>query len=317
MNEKPDIAALTALSTIVALRSFRKAAETLEVSPSTLSHMIRALEARLGVRLLHRTTRSVSPTEAGQRLAARLGPLLAEFDLALTEVDAFRSDPAGTLRINMSETAARLLLQEVVPEFLRCHPRLTLDIVTDGELIDIVAEGFDAGIRLGDAVPQDMVAVRIGGPTRFVAVASPGYLAGREAPSTPDDLLQHECIRVRMPSGKPYRWEFCRQGQERVVDVPGRLVLDHMRLMLEAAADGLGIAYVLERAARPFIDDGRVVVLLQEWCPEGPELFLYYAGARHVPAGLRAFIDLLKLRLGNPAHAPGTPPTSTSCPPPR
>ena len=294
MNGRPALDDLTALAAIVAHRSFRKAADELGLSPSTLSHAMRALEIKLGVRLLHRTTRSVSATEAGERLLVRLRPMLREFDLALEEVDAFRSRPSGTLRLNASEGAARLLLRSVVPLFLARYPEMSLDLVTEGRLVDIVAEGFDAGVRLGEAVPQDMIAVRFGGEMRFVAVASPAYLAGREAPRTPDDLRDHACIRIRLPSGKPYRWEFMLHGQELSVDVPGALTLDHTELMIEAAADGLGIAYVPHRSALPWVERGVLALVLDEWCPWIPGLFLYYSSHRHVPLGLRAFIDVLK-----------------------
>jgi len=294
MNSRPALSDLTAFSAIVAHRSFRKAADELELSPSTLSHMMRTLEANMGVRLLHRTTRSVSTTEAGAHLVARLQPVLRDLDLALGEVDAFRKRPSGTLRINTNETAARLLLRTVVPTFLARHPEMSLDLVTEGRLVDVVAEGFDAGNRLGEAVPQDMIAVRFGGKTRFVAVASSDYLADRAAPQTPDDLKHHACIRVRLPSGKPYRWEFAKHGQELTVDVPGALTLDHTELMTEAAAAGLGIAYVSDRSARPYIERGTLVTVLDDWCPWIPGLFLYYPGHRQVPPGLRAFIDVLK-----------------------
>ena len=294
MSDKPALADLTAFSAIVAHRSFRKAADELGVSPSTLSHMMRTLEAGMGVRLLNRTTRSVSPTEAGDHLIARLQPVLRDLDLALQEVDSFRNRPSGTLRINASESAARLLLRSVVPVFLVRHPEMALDLVTEGRLIDIVAAGFDAGIRLGEAVPQDMVAVRFGGELRFLAVASPAYLARHAVPQTPDDLKNHACIRVRMPSGKLYRWEFEKHGQELSVDVPGTLTLDHVELMAEAAADGLGIAYVPDRSARPYMESKKLVAVLEDWCPSIPGLFLYYPGHRHVPPGLKAFIEVLK-----------------------
>ena len=290
---KPSLGDLSAFAAIVAHRSFRKAADELELSPSTLSHMMRTLEATVGVRLLHRTTRSVSATEAGERLVARLRPVLRDLDLALGEVEVSRSRPGGTLRINASEIAVRLLLRSVVPTFLARHPEMSLDLVTEGRLVDVVAGGFDAGIRLGEAVPQDMVAVRFGGETRFVAVASPAYLAGRAPPRTPDDLKRHACIRVRLPSGKPYRWEFAKHGQELAVEVPGALTLDHTELMTEAAAAGLGIAYVSDRSAQPYIERGTLVAVLDDWCPSIPGLFLYYPGHRHVPPGLRAFIDVL------------------------
>lgn len=206
MTARSSLGDLTAFAAIAAHRSFRKAADELGLSPSTLSHMMRGLEATLGVRLLHRTTRSVAPTEAGAQLVVRLGPVLRDLDGALTELAASAGRPGGTLRINTTDTAARLLLQTVVPAFLRRHPGITLDLVTEGRLIDIVAEGFDAGIRLGEAVPQDMIAVRFGGDIRFLAVAARAYLAGHGTPGIPDDLRRHACIRIRLPSGKPYRW---------------------------------------------------------------------------------------------------------------
>lgn len=297
MNEPPSLSELRAFATIVGHRSFRKAADELGVSPSTLSHIMRHLEASLGVRLLHRTTRSVSPTEAGERLMARLQGVLRDLDGALAEASNFGDRPSGRLRINAGEAGARILLAEVVPDFMRRYPDVELDLVTEGRLVDIVAEGFDAGVRLGESVPQDMVAVRFGGHARFVAVAAPHYLAGHPAPQTPDDLHHHDCIRIRMPSGKPYRWEFGRYGQEMVIDVPGRLTLDHPGLIVRAAAAGLGIAYVVERSASPYIERGELIPLLDDWCPTIPGLFLYYPGHRHVPPALRAFIDVLKARL--------------------
>ena len=294
MNNRPTLADLTAFTAIVAHCSFREAADELALSPSTLSHMMRTLEANMGVRLLHRTTRSVSPTEAGARLAAQLRPVLRDLDLALQEIDAFRSRPSGTLRINSSEIAARLLLRSIVPTFLAQNPEMALDLVTEGKLVDIVAEGFDAGVRLGEAVPKDMIAVRFGGETRFVAVAAPAYLAGRAPLSTPDDLKNHQCIRLRFPSGKLFRWEFEKHGQELIVDVPGALTLDHPELMAEAAERGLGVAYLSDRVASPYVERGALVTVLDDWCPRIPGLFLYYPGHRHVPPGLRAFIDVLK-----------------------
>ena len=184
MNNKPTLTDLSALAMIAAHRSFRKAADALGLSPSTLSHMMRTLEANIGVRLLHRTTRSVSPTEAGERLVARLTPVLRDLDLALEEIEAFRSRPSGTLRINSGEVGARLLLKSVIPIFLARHPEMSLDLVTEGRLVDIVAEGFDAGIRLGEAVLQDMIAVRFGGEVRFLAVAAPTW-------SDPLELVLH------------------------------------------------------------------------------------------------------------------------------
>jgi DNA-binding transcriptional LysR family regulator len=251
---RPTLSDLTAFVAISAHRSFRKAAEELGLSSSTLSHMMKSLERRMGIRLLHRTTRSVSPTEPGEHLLARLGPLLRDLDLALEAVNNFRHRPSGTLRINAPETAARVLLKSAIPTFLARYPDMSLDLVTEGRLIDVVASGFDAGVRLAEAVPQDMIAVRFGGEVRFVTVASPVYLASRTPPKTRDDLKHHACIRLRMPSGKLYRWEFEKHGQELSVDVPGALTLDHTELMTEAASQGLGTAYVPDRSSRPYLD---------------------------------------------------------------
>jgi DNA-binding transcriptional LysR family regulator len=294
MKYTPALTDLNAFAAIVRHASFRKAADELGLSPSTLSHMMRTLEANMAVRLLNRTTRSVSPTDVGERLLARLQPVLSDLAQALDEVDFLRARPSGTLRINASEPAARTLLATVVPKFLARYPEMVLDLVTEGRLVDIVAAGFDAGIRLGEAVPQDMIAVKFGGDARFIAVAAPGYLADKTMPQVPDDLMQHGCIRFRLSSGKLFRWEFERHGQEIAVDVPGALILDNLQLMTEAAVAGLGIAYVAENIALPYLQEARLVRVLDDWCPSIPGLCLYYPGHRHVPPGLRAFIEILK-----------------------
>jgi DNA-binding transcriptional LysR family regulator len=188
----------------------------------------------------------------------------------------------------------RLLLREVVPQFLSRYPNVELDLVSDGRLVDIVATGFDAGVRFVEDVPQDMIAVRFGGDARFIAVASPAYLKCGTIPATPDDLCQHQCIRHRLPSGKLYRWEFSKRDEEIIIDVPGALTLDENSLMTEAAAGGLGIAYVPESYVRDRLDSGKLVPVLSDWCPPIPGLALYYPGNRHVPSTLRAFIDVLK-----------------------
>jgi DNA-binding transcriptional LysR family regulator len=294
MNDRASLNELMAFTAVIRHRSFRKAADELELAPSSLSHMMRSLETRMGLRLMNRTTRSVSATEAGQRLFNRLGPLLRDLDTALAEVDELREAPSGTLRINTSDTPARLLLDKAIPEFLARHPQMSVDLVNDGRLVDVVAQGFDAGIRLRESVPQDMVVVPFGGTTRFVVVGSPGYLAAARRLTTPHDLAEHQCIRHRMPSGKMYRWEFSRRGEEIEVDVPGPLTLDSVALMAHAAEQGLGLAYVPLGAARESLENGRLKTVLEDWCPEIDGLCLYYPGRRHVPAGLRAFIDVLR-----------------------
>jgi DNA-binding transcriptional LysR family regulator len=295
MNELPlSLTDLRALTLIVSHRSFRKAADELGLSASTLSHLMRTLEARLGVRLLNRTTRSVSPTAAGERLLSRLRPVLREFALAVDEVNEYRDLPSGILRINASDQAARVLMESALPTFLRRFPQMTVDLVTDGRLVDIVANGFDAGIRLGESIPQDMIAVPIGPDIRFITVASPDYLSTHPCPLTPDDLIRHQCIGIRMPSGKPYRWEFERHGQSLVIDPKGQLTLDNPEIMAEAAISGLGIAYLPERVASRSLAEARLVKILEDWCPPIPGLFLYYPGHRHIPSGLQAFIEVLR-----------------------
>ncbi len=300
---KPSLADLTAFTSIAEHRSFRRAGDALGVSRSSLSHVMRTLERTLDVRLLHRTTRSVALTEAGERLLKRLAPVLRDLDEALDAVSDDSGQPSGTLRINGNEAAVRLLLGTVVPLFLARYPQMSLDLVSEGRLIDIVEQKFDAGIRLAESVPQDMIAVRIGGNMRFVAVASPAYLAASPTPIQPDDLRQHRCIRQRLPSGKLYRWEFARHGQEIAIDVPGVLTLDHSGLMVEAAIDGLGIAFVPEDVARAGLESRKLAIVLDDWAPAIPGLCLYYPGNRHVPAGLRSFIDMLKTFAFDPGFA--------------
>lgn len=291
---KPALSDLEAFAAIAHHRSFRKAADELGLSRSTLSHTLIGLEKTLGIRLLHRTTRSVSPTDAGARLLERIGPVLKDLDMALDGLAADVGEPSGRLRINANRSAARFLLSHVVPPFLDRYPLVDLDLVSEGRLVDIVQEGFDAGVRLAEAVPQDMIAVPVGGFVRFIAVASPDYLGAHSPPRTPDDLQRHVCIRQRLPSGKRYRWEFVRSGAEMMVDVPGALTLDDSDLMVQAARDGLGIAYVPEPVARQALDAGKLVIVLADWSPPLPGLMLYYPANRHTPAPLRAFIELLK-----------------------
>jgi DNA-binding transcriptional LysR family regulator len=290
----PDLAELSAFAEVATLRSFRKAADVLELSPSTVSHLLRRLEERMGVRLLHRTTRSVAPTQAGERLLARLRPALEELCSAVSEVDEFRGEATGRVRINAPEQGIRLLLREVVPSFQKKFPGIELDLVTEGRLVDIVKEGFDAGVRLGGTIPRDMIAIPLGGQARGITVASPKYLARHKRPQTPEDLQSHQCIRVRLPNGKLLTWEFEKNGQALAVDVPGTLILNQEGLMIEAALAGLGVAYVFESSVRDALKARRLTSVLDEWCPAFPGAFLYYPGNRNVPQALRALVDLVK-----------------------
>lgn len=291
---KPSLSDLKAFVAVARHQSFRVAADSLGVSRSALSHAMRGLEADLGVRLLHRTTRSVALTEAGARLMARLAPTLQELVDILATVSDSAGEPVGTVRINALEAASRWLMRHVVPGFMARYPRIAVDLVSENRLIDIIAEGFDAGVRLRESVPQDMIAVPFGGDVRFLAVAAPSYLSEHDAPVTPDDLRHHRCIRQRLPSGKPYRWEFARGRDEINIDAPGMLTLDHNEMMVEAAVDGLGIAFVPEPIAWPALKDGRLCPLLEDWSPPTPGFCLYYPGHRHVPPALRAFIDAVR-----------------------
>lgn len=291
---KPDMTELTAFAEVAALRSFRKAADALELSPSTVSHLMRRLEERMGVRLLHRTTRSVAPTQAGERLLARLRPVLDELHGALREVNEFRDQPTGRVRINAPEQGVRILLREVIPAFQEKYPQIELDVVAEGRFVDIVKEGFDAGVRLGGNIPQDMVAIQLRGPARCIAVASPTYLSRHQSLQTPDDLKLHECIRIRLPNGKFLSWEFEKHGQKMAIEAPGMLILNQEGLMIDAALAGLGIAFVFESSVRPALESQQLISVLADWCPEFPGAYLYYPGSRNIPSALRALVDMVK-----------------------
>jgi DNA-binding transcriptional LysR family regulator len=285
---------LNAVAAISAHRSFRAAATELGISPSALSHAIAGLEKRLGVRLINRTTRSVALSQAGERFLARVSPALREIEGAMEDVNEFRDTPAGTLRINTKERAAHQILRPVIAKFLRRYPDMQLELTMEGRHIDIVAEGFDAGIRLAESVPQDMIAIPCGPDSRFIAVGAPAYFDRTSVPRSPTDLLAHECIRRRMPGGKLYRWEFEKRGEEIALDVSGRLTLDSDSLMVEAAAEGLGVAFVSDFWVADQLAAGTLRAVLGDWTPPFPGLRLYYPPHRHMTAGLRAFVDLLK-----------------------
>jgi DNA-binding transcriptional LysR family regulator len=291
---KSGLIELEAVLAVARHRGFRPAAAELGMSTSALSNAVASLEARLALRLFHRTTRSVALTDAGRQFVARIGPALSDIRDAMEAVNDHRQTPTGTLRINTSAGAARMIFAPLVLEYVRRYPGMTVDIVTEGQLIDIVAEGFDAGIRLSELIPRDMIRVRIGDDLRMAVVASPGYLAQHPPPLSPGDLASHQCIRARFPSGAPSPWEFSHQGKTVSVDVPGALILDEPGLMLEAARAGLGLALLVETQIADDVRSGRLVRVLHEWTPPFPGLALYYAAGRHVPAGLRAFIDLIR-----------------------
>ena len=291
---RASLAELEAVATVARAGGFRAAARELGVSPSALSHSIAALEDRLHVRLFNRTTRSVALTAAGETFVAEVAPALAAIDGALENASEGSSEISGVLRINTSRGAAAMLLQPLFLRYLSRYPRVELEIATEEALIDVLGEGFDAGVRLAQTVPPDMIAVPILPTIRSLVVGAPAYFVGRERPAAPTDLMRHQCIRARMGSGKLYRWEFQKRGQVVLIDAPGFLTLDESGLMLEAALAGAGLAYIGEPSAAEHIAAGRLEVVLADWTPPYPGLSLYFAGRRHIPARLRALIDLIR-----------------------
>lgn len=288
---------LVELEAVVAVArrgGFRAAARELGISSSALSHAIAGLEGRIGVRLFNRTTRSVALTAAGEQFLADVSPALAAIDHAIEMAGEHRTVPSGTLRLNTSLGAARMLLTPLVLEYLRRYPVMQVEIVTEAALVDVIGQGFDAGIRLVEVVPPDMIAVPIIPTLRSVIVGSPAYFQDRAVPKTPHDLMRHQCIRARMASGRIYHWEFERHGEAFTLDVPGALTLDESGLMLEAAVAGMGLTCLPERTVAADLAAGRLVQVLGDWTPPYEGLSLYYPGRRHVPAKLRAFIDLIR-----------------------
>jgi len=281
---------LKALAAVAAHRSFRAAALDLGLSPSALSHTVASLERRLGVRLFNRTTRSVSVTEAGEAFLARVQPALRELEDAVETVNRYRQTPAGLLRLNTSEGGAMRVLP-ILLDFLQAYPDMRVDVVCEGRMVDIVAGGFDAGLRIAEAVPQEMVSIALGLDEEFAVVGAPDYVSAHGLPQNPADLFEHECIRTRLPSGTIYRWEFERSGEAIRLDVPGRLTLGTHDLGLQAARAGAGLAYVNRRSAEADLATGRLVRVLADWTPPFAGICLYYPRQRLPSAGLRAFID--------------------------
>lgn len=285
-----DLRDLSAFAAVARHRNFRRAALEQRVSVSTLSERVRALEERLGLRLLNRTTRSVAPTEAGQRLLDRLAPALREVVEAVAQVRGAADDPSGRLRINAPPPAAQLLLAPLVAGFLERFPRVTLEVVTDSALIDIVAEGFDAGVRYEEHLAQDMIAVPLGPPERYVIVASPALLAVHGVPRTPEDLRDRPCLTTRFRSGRQLPWEFEKDGQTLRIQPEARLSSTLTALLIQAAIDGAGFFLAFEGHVRDEVADGRLVTVLDDWCPPFPGPFLYYPSRRQPPPALAAFV---------------------------
>ncbi|GKS92486.1 LysR family transcriptional regulator [Acidovorax sp. SUPP2539] len=294
-----DLGDLNAFVAVARAKGFREGARLSGASASALSEAVRRLEAQMGVRLLHRTTRSVVPTEAGQRLLERLSPALAEVQSALDVVNGFRDRPVGTLKLNVPVSASRLVLPSIVPRFLAAYPDISLEILSEDGFVDLVAAGCDAGIRYDERLEQDMIAVPIGPRVqRFAAAAAPAYLDRHGRPEHPRDLLAHHCLRGRFASGAMPLWEFQR-GEEAVVrvDVTGRLIVrlgGAADLAVDAAIAGAGVVYLFEEWLRPHLDSGALEPVLEPWWLRFSGPFLYYPGRRLVPAPLRAFVDFIQ-----------------------
>lgn len=290
-----DLSELAAFEAVARHRSFRKASEERGVTASAISHAVSNLEARVGIRLLNRTTRNVSATDAGAMLLAQLSPALRDIGSALDALNQFRETPFGKVRINAPNSIAPFVLGPVIGELIRNNPKLELEIVATDRLVDIVEDGFDAGIRLGESLREGMVAVRIRPRLRFAVVGSPGYFETKPVPQTPADLTDHVCIRNMYPSGAFYPWSFAREGETVDVEPRGPLALHDHELMVEAALAGIGLAYIWEARAKPYVQSGRLVECLQAWCPPEDWLYLYYPTRRHMSAGLRAVIEAMRV----------------------
>ncbi|APR83645.1 Transcriptional regulator [Minicystis rosea] len=291
---QPAITELRAAVAVASHLSFRAAARELRMSPSALSHAIAVLEERLGVRLFHRTTRSVALTPAGERFFERVGPALREIAEAVTSAGEARGEPAGTLRINASSGAARYVLLPLVLAYSRRYPRVQVELTTENRFVDLVAEGYDLGVRTIDTVPKDMIAVPCSPPIRFAVVGAPSYFETRPRPTHPSDLRDHACLRLRSSRGTPFPWDFERSGQELALDVQGPLLFDDDELILLAARRGAGLAYTTEWAIKDDVRAGTLVRVLREWTPPYPGLCLFYPGHRLVPATVRAFVALCR-----------------------
>ena len=289
-----EFAEMSAFAAIAQQRSFTKAAIQLGVSRSTLSQSLRALEERLGVRLLNRTTRSVTLTEAGRRLVSWVQNALGELAAAVDEVNHYRQSPIGLLRIAVQPPVASFLIGPVMAEFMRQFPGISLDVAVVKMPADIVDGGFDAGIRFGEQVERDMIAVPVMGEARFLVVATPDYLARHPLPRSPRDLKAHDCIRNRLPNGAIFGWEFERNGKKLRADVEGRLIVNDIDLSIRAALDGIGLAYLLYDYVASEIATGRLVPLLEEWSPRLSGFFLYHSSSRQITGPLQAMIAFLK-----------------------
>ncbi|KQT84084.1 LysR family transcriptional regulator [Aurantimonas sp. Leaf443] len=294
--DRADFPRLAVLSSVARLRSFRAAARELGLSPSAVSHSVAKLEERLGVRLVARTTRAVSTTPEGERLLARIEPAFLEIDQAITETGLAAPVALGPLRIAAPMSAVHLVLMPQMAGFVAAHPGVVPEIVGDDGLSDLVAEGLDVTVRLGESLDADMIAVPASAPLTLAAVASPAYLARHGTPASPEDLSRHRAVHRRFPDGGLYRWEFSRAGRAVTVLPPAALVVNGDEMALAAAEDGIGIAMVLAPRAAPRLEEGRLVRVMEDWCPPFPGFHLAYPTRRQMRPALRAFVDHFRFR---------------------
>ncbi|MFI8393841.1 LysR family transcriptional regulator [Pseudomonas sp. Choline-02u-1] len=294
---RENAADLLAFLAVARERSFTKAAAKLGVSQSALSHTIRSLEARLGLRLLTRTTRSVSPTEAGEHLLQTIGPRFDEIEGELAALSNLRETPAGKIRISATDHSLNWILRPVLQAFLPQYPDVAVEVCCDYGFVDIAGQGFDAGVRLGEDVAQGMIATRIGPDMRMVVVGSPAYFARRGTPQTPRDLTNHACNNLRLPTnGGLYAWEFEKEGESLKVRVCGQVTLSGVYPLLDAALDGFGLSYIPENVAAPFLADGRLVQVLADWCPTFSGYHLYYPSRRQAAPAFALLLEALRYR---------------------
>ncbi len=294
---RQNINDLVAFLAVARERSFTRAAAKLGVSQSALSHTIRGLEERLGMRLLTRTTRSVAPTEAGERLVRTVGPRFEEIDAELSALTELREKPAGNIRITTGEHAAQAVLWPALARLLPHYPDIKVEVIIDYGLTNIVAERYDAGVRLGEQVAKDMIAVRIGPDFRMVVVGAPSYFARRPKPKKPQDLTAHDCINIRLPTyGGIYAWEFEKRGRELKVRADGQLVFNNLALRLNAALAGLGLAYLPEDQVQSYVSEGRLIRVLDDWCAPFPGYHLYYPSRRQPAPAFAVLVDALRYR---------------------
>ncbi|OJV01333.1 MAG: LysR family transcriptional regulator [Shinella sp. 65-6] len=293
---RTQLSQLAVLAVVAETRSFRKAAAELAIAPSAVSHAVSALEASLGVRLLARTTRSVAPTEEGRLLLDTLAPALSDIGNVMETLSDRQGRPAGPLRVTMPLIAAEDIVMPRLGAFLLAYPDIELELRTDDRFEDIVEKGFDAGLRLGEHLEADMVAVRVSGAWRGLIVGAPAYFEKHPKPLQPRDLMQHRCIRRRFSSGRLYRWELERDGRQVTVDVDGPLIVSDQRLMRAAAMDGAGLAYIFDQRVEEDIAAGRLVPVLEDWCPPFDGFSIYYPTRRQMRPALRAFVDFFRYR---------------------